>query len=292
MSNINDTQISCIIPAYNEEKNIPRVLDVVTTFKRFKEILVLDDGSTDHTTEIARTYQQACPHLKVITMPKKNGKAGVIKKGVKESTGELIVMLDSDLIGLTHKNIDALILPVVNQEVDQTVLDRAGDRTPVWGWTNCAKYFGGERAFWKKDFLEIDVPDDAGYLLEITNNLHYINHGKIIRTIFCINLYTVHQFNKLDMMSGTKHYFNMAVDIVRKATLSGFVKQFFFIENQNTYKLFRFYKNYPRLRILTGSVIIIFHLIDGISIFLLLNTFRIIKLPVKFIRLIRLREKK
>jgi hypothetical protein len=56
---------------------------------------------------------------------------------VKESTGELIVMLDSDLIGLTHKNIDALILPVVNQEVDQTVLTERRQNTCV-GWTNCA----------------------------------------------------------------------------------------------------------------------------------------------------------
>lgn len=287
MAGIDSTSISCIIPAYNEEKNIPRVLDVVTTFKRFKEILVLDDGSTDRTTEVAKSYQKVCPHLKVITMSEKNGKAGVIKKGIKECTGELIVMLDSDLIGLTHRNIDSLILPVVDQKVDQTILDRAGDRIPIWGWTNCAKYFGGERAFWKKDFLEIDIPDNAGYLLEITNNLHYIKEGKIIRTIFCINLYTVHQFSKLDMLSGTKHYFNMAVDIVRKATLRGFVKQFFFIENQNTYKLFRFYRNYPNLRILTGSIILIFHLVDGISIFLLLNTVRIVKLPSRLIKLIR-----
>ncbi|MGB9735308.1 MAG: glycosyltransferase family 2 protein [bacterium] len=283
MQKQNNTKISCIIPAYNEEENISRVLDVVTTFTGFNEILVLDDGSTDNTKGIASSYKENCPVLQVITMPEKNGKAGVIKKGVNKSRGELIVMLDSDLIGLTHKNLETLISPVLNGEVDQAILDRAGDRTPIWGWTNCAKYFGGERAFWKKDFLEIDIPDNAGYLLEITNNLHYISNGKLIRTIFCSNLYTVHQFSKIDMLAGTKHYFNMAVDIVKKATIKGFVKQFFYIENQSMYKLFRFHRNHEALRPLTGTVIIILHLIDGISVFLLLNTLRIIKFPYKFL---------
>lgn len=283
MNNQNKIKISCIIPAYNEEDNIFRVLDVVTTFKGFDEIFVLDDGSTDNTANIALSYKKSCSILNVINIPKKNGKTGVIKKGINESHGELIVMLDSDLIGLTHENIEALIKPVIDRDVDQTILDRAGDRTPVWGWTNCAKYFGGERAFWKKDFLEIDIPDNAGYLLEITNNLHYISHDKRIRTIFCSNLYTVHQFNKIDIISGTKHYFNMAIDIVKKATFAGFVKQFFYIENQNMYKLFRFYRNYYSLRPITGTIIIVFHLIDGISLFLILNTLKIIKFPYKLV---------
>ncbi len=272
------------MPAYNEEKNISRVLDVVTTFNRFSEIFVIDDGSNDRTSPIAKSYQQACPVLKVITLPETNGKAGVIKKGVENAKGNLIVMLDSDLIGLTHANIDALISPVIQGEVDQTVLDRAGDRTPVWGWTNCAKYFGGERAFWKKDFQEIDVPDNAGYLLEITNNLHYIKQGKTIRTIFCSNLYTVHQFNKMDRLTGIKNYLNMSVDIIKKATLRGFVRQFFFIENRNTQGLFRFYRDHQRLRPLSGLVIIIFHILDGVSLFVLLNILKIIKLPVKFVQ--------
>jgi polyisoprenyl-phosphate glycosyltransferase len=273
--------ISCIIPAYNEEKNISRVMDAATTFSGFNEILVIDDGSQDSTTRIAESYQANCPALKVITLPQKNGKAGVIKRGITGAKGSLIVTLDADLIGLTHKNIDSLILPVINGEVDQTVMDRAGDHTPVWGWTNCAKYFGGERAFWKKDFLEIDMPDSSGYLLEIINNLHYIKRGKIIRTIFCRNLYTVHQFNKMDMITGTKNYIAMSIDILKKATVPGFIKQFFWIENHNMYRLFRFYRNHPQSRPVSGLIIVILHIADGLSLFLLLNVLKIIKLPLK-----------
>ncbi len=284
MNDFNTNQnliITCVIPAYNEEKNISRVLDVASTYSRFYEVLVIDDGSKDCTAKIARSYQANCPVLSVTSLPETVGKTGVIKKGMAIAKGNLIVMLDADLIGLTHENIDLLILPVINGEVDQTVLDRAGDRTPVWGWTNCAKYFGGERAFWKKDFQEIDIPDNSGYLLEIINNLHYIKQDKTIRTIFCPHLYTVHQFNKLDMLTGTRNYIKMAISIVKRATLSGFVKQFFWIENHTMQKLFRLYRNYPRLRPAAGLLIVISHIADGLFIFLWLNALKIIRLPVK-----------
>ncbi|MCL4557743.1 MAG: glycosyltransferase family 2 protein [Deltaproteobacteria bacterium] len=276
-----DIAITCIIPAYNEEKNIPRVLDVATTFRGFGEILVIDDGSHDKTTQVAQSYQAACPTLRVITLPKTNGKAGVIKRGIIDSKDGIIVTLDADLIHLTHENISSLILPVMKREVDQTILDRAGDHTPVWGWTNCAKYFGGERAFWKKDFLEIDIPDSSGYLLEIINNLHYIRKGKTIRTIFCSNLYTVHQFNKLDMITGTKNYIAMSISIVRAATVRGFVRQFFWIEDHTMHGLFLFYKERPLLRPVSGLLILLLHIVDGVSLFILLNALKMIKLPLR-----------
>lgn len=278
-----DFLITCIIPAYNEEANISRVLDVVCTYGRFDDVVVVDDGSQDYTAQIAASYQSVCPALHVISLRQTMGKTGAIKRGIAAAKGSLIVMIDADLIGLTHGNIDAMIQPVVEREVDQAVLDRAGDRTPVWGWTNCAKYFGGERAFWKKDFLGIDIADNGGYLLEITNNLHYIRQGRIIRTVFCPNLYTVHQFNKLDRITGTKNYIAMAVSIVKRATLSGFVKQFFWIENSSTSALFRLYRNYPLFRLPAGVLIVLLHIVDGVSLFLLLNAFRIVKLPCRLI---------
>ncbi len=272
--------VTCIIPAFNEEKNISRVLTVATTYSGFAEILVIDDGSQDKTTALAQSYQTACPALRVITLARTNGKAGVIKRGIAEARDGIIVTLDADLIGLTHENIRSLISPVIDREVDQTVLDRAGDHTPVWGWTNCAKYFGGERAFWKKDFLEIDMPDSSGYLLEIINNLHYIRQGMTIRTIFCWNLYTVHQFNKLDMITGTRNYIRMSISIVRAATIRGFVRQFFWIEYRNMRGIFSLYKRHPLLRPVLGLIIILLHLVDGVSLFVLLNALKMIKLPL------------
>ncbi|MBI2093022.1 MAG: glycosyltransferase [Deltaproteobacteria bacterium] len=48
--------ITAIIPAYNEEKNIGRVLDVLMHANIFSSVLVVDDGSQDHTADVARTH--------------------------------------------------------------------------------------------------------------------------------------------------------------------------------------------------------------------------------------------
>ena len=151
------TAISCIIPAYNEEDNIGRVLSTVHDYPHFDEIIVIDDGSKDQTGEIVTEFQKRAPKIKLISNQTNLGKSGAINKAVQNSQGELIVMLDADLISLTHNNITELIRPVIKNKYGLTILDRAGDRKAIWGWTNCARFFGGERAIWKKDYLKMQI---------------------------------------------------------------------------------------------------------------------------------------
>ncbi len=270
--------VSCVIALYNEEKNVSKVLDVVTTYDKFDEILVINDGSHDNTKSIVDTYRKKCRRLQLITMHTNVGKTGAVAEGIRASTGDLIEMVDGDLIGLSHDNLDSLIAPVLNGEVDQTILDRAGDRTQVWGWTNFAKYFGGERAFWKKDFLDIDLPKNGGYLLEIVNNLHYLERGKKLRTIFCKDLFTVHQFKKRGWITGSAIYYKMIRSIFHRATAHRIFTQVFWIENGALHGLFATYRKIPLLRPMVGPVILLCHLSEGIGYFLWLNARNLIRI--------------
>ena len=239
------TDISCVIPAYNEENNLCRVLNAIQDYSHFNEIIVVDDGSKDNTSEIVTEFQKTNPKIKLIVNQKNLGKAGAINKAIQNSQGELIVMLDADLINLNHDNITQLIKPVINYKYGLTILDRAGDRKAIWGWTNGARLFGGERAVWKQDYLSMNVPDNGGYLLENKMNFHFINQRKKVKTIYCDNLYTVHQFNKVSFLQGYKNYFKMSSQIVKDATVKGFLMMVLKIEEDRIQKIYDLYNKAP-----------------------------------------------
>jgi len=266
-----NTVITCIIPAYNEEKNIARVLKVVTKYHKFDEIIIIDDGSKDNTVNIIKQFQKNYKKLKLLQNEVNLGKTAGVKRGIKYSEGNLIVLLDADLIDLTQENLDSLILPVMYSEVSQTILDRAGDRVPLWGWTNCARFFGGERCFWKQDFQDIKIPDSGGYLLEIVTNLHYIYRERVIRTIFCENLYTVHQYNKVSKLQGTWNYFKMSYKIVKKSGIINFIRQILWIEEDRFSIMYKAYRKLFYIRPVIGIIIVITNLLDGIWLFAWLN---------------------
>jgi polyisoprenyl-phosphate glycosyltransferase len=273
--------ISCIIPAYNEGNNIAKVLEVVKDFPYFEEIMVVDDGSKDNTVSVAESFAQIDSRFKIIQNKVNRGKTAVIHQAIKQAQGQIIVMLDADLISLTQENIIQLIKPIVNRRYDLTILDRAGDREPIWGWTNCARFFGGERAFWKKDFLNINLEEGDGYLLETKMNFYYINSKKRLKTIYCDNLYTVHQYNKTTFWQGYKSYFKMSAQIVRNATPQGFLMMALKIEEDRILPIYNLYNKMP----LFAPLILVAGLTRSTGTYVYLNTKQFFTIPEKWLEL-------
>ena len=92
------TLISVIVPIYNEEKTILKVLERLkdvkfTSFK--KEIIVIDDGSTDNTTKILKENENLYDAL--YTNKTNKGKGAAVRLGIRNSNGEYIVTQDGDL---------------------------------------------------------------------------------------------------------------------------------------------------------------------------------------------------
>lgn len=89
--------ISVVIPAYNAERYIERVLDAV--FRQTltpTEIIVIDDGSQDTTLELAKKWEKA-GKIRVISQ-KNSGAAAATNKGIQNASGDLICLIDSDAI--------------------------------------------------------------------------------------------------------------------------------------------------------------------------------------------------
>lgn len=93
----NKVHLSLVIPAYNEEEIIGRNLETVINYLKKKkyswEIVLVSDGSTDKTVEIARKFKG----VNVYSLPQNMGKGAALRKGVLSSNGEYVVFTDADL---------------------------------------------------------------------------------------------------------------------------------------------------------------------------------------------------
>jgi len=95
-------KLSIIIPVYNEEKTILNVLDIVSKVKLSikKEILVINDGSTDETSNLIKRFikkfKSKGAQIKLIEKSN-GGKGSAVKRGIKEATGEIIIIQDADM---------------------------------------------------------------------------------------------------------------------------------------------------------------------------------------------------
>lgn len=91
--------LSIVIPAYNESARLGPTLRRVVDYLRQNgiryEVLVVDDGSTDGTSELARTFEPE--GVRVLTQEVNRGKGAVLKAGVLESRGREVLLVDADL---------------------------------------------------------------------------------------------------------------------------------------------------------------------------------------------------
>ncbi|MEI9917694.1 MAG: glycosyltransferase family 2 protein [Bacteroidota bacterium] len=95
--------LSIIIPAYNESKTIATVLDKITQVKlpldTSKEIIIIDDCSTDPTREVIEEYvrKSGCDHIRYMRNEKNSGKGFGIRRGIQEAKGDFVIIQDADL---------------------------------------------------------------------------------------------------------------------------------------------------------------------------------------------------
>ncbi len=110
-------KLSIIIPVFNEEDTIERAISSILKMPLKgweKEIIVVDDGSTDKTSEILRKNKST---ITLITKPKNEGKGSALKLGFQKATGDIVLVQDADL-EYSPNDYPVLLAPFENFQVD------------------------------------------------------------------------------------------------------------------------------------------------------------------------------
>lgn len=116
-------KLSIVIPVYNEAATIIRILDKVINVNLInglqKEILVINDLSSDNTLDLINNYISANPHypIKLISHSSNKGKGASIRTGIKLATGNLLIIQDADL-EYDPEEYNLLLKPVIDGFAD------------------------------------------------------------------------------------------------------------------------------------------------------------------------------
>ena len=118
-------KVSVIIPAYNEEETVAKVIEVVKNVSFVDEIIVVNDGSSDNTEKEA-TEAGAI----VINHETNKGKGEALYTGYQEAECDIIAFIDADIFNLTSAKVEAMIKPILDGKTDitKTKFSRASGR--------------------------------------------------------------------------------------------------------------------------------------------------------------------
>jgi len=205
-------KISCIIPAYNEEKTIAGVVEAVKGSNLFDEIIVISDGSTDMTPYILKRTHG----IHFIDLEQNHGKGGAVWKGLGKASGEIIVMLDADLIGVSKDNLEKLINPLKNEGIHVCIGTIQHEKK---SWMSFIQRTGsnlsGQQAFFKYLVEDANIRDSR-FGLEMALKNHFKKKNARVKKVILPGISHLMKEQKMGFSDGLKHRGKMYGEVGRE----------------------------------------------------------------------------
>jgi len=195
--NYADLKISAIVPAYNEAKNILQVLGQLRQVNAIQEIIVVSDGSTDGTAELARNFGG----VKVIELRQNLGKTKAAIRGVDEAAHPAILFCDADLVNLRKEHLDQLIHRYC-EGFDMVIMDKGSQPWVFRSLLQSVPAISGTRIFDREHFYKIPFRKTDRFQFENRINDHFLDNGLAITVSPAEEIHDTRKFIKYPFWKG------------------------------------------------------------------------------------------
>jgi glycosyltransferase involved in cell wall biosynthesis len=212
---MDQTKVDCIIPIFNEGRRVLSVVNQLRRVDRIDQIICVDDGSTDSTSNILTTLDQY-PDIVIVQHQLNQGKCAAVKTGLQQTKQSLILLVDADLQKLNAMEIDqALSLFLKRDQLDMLLFKRK-DEVMISRIFRFNSVFTGERVLKRQDLNRVmdSMPDK--YQLETAINYYMRKNHK---SVACYNYSALntHKPSKDTLFSALRRELEMYSDMLRFA---------------------------------------------------------------------------
>jgi len=210
--------VSAIVPVFNEEKTISKVVSTLLKNNLIDEVICINDGSTDTSMDVLNQLKEK---IEIIDLQKNQGKGFALSVGIKQAKGEVVAFIDADLTNLSDDHIRELLTPILNNETRGVV----GYPASITGnLLNPLSSFSGERAYYKKDLVShVEEMAETRFGVEVFLN-HLFNKDEI-KKVPLKNLKGLFKYEKRGLLNTVTEYHGEISEVIGEVIKQkGFLK--------------------------------------------------------------------
>ena len=203
-------RVVVIIPAYNEERTVGTVVKAAAACDLVNEVVVVSDGSVDATVDRAREAG-----ARVIDLAENRGKGGAMQAGLADVSGEVVLFLDADLLGLTPDHVRDLLMPVITGSAQISLGLFGNGRITTDLAQKIAPFLSGQRAIHRSLLSVLPDLSDTGWGVEVALSKYVRDHDIPVAEVNLRDVSQVTKEEKIGLVKGLTSRMKMYWQIIR-----------------------------------------------------------------------------